>query len=227
MTKTLPKINPKDLIPNKSNLFIWLNALFLIVLLIIGKADPLTIVMAYFLETIIIGIVNAFKMFKVISTNPKEEKKYGLILFFIFHYSFFVAVQLIFVFVFLEMNDSNIKEPFNLIDNISYTMSLKGMTLVLTSILVYNLADYYFNFIRPKFYKETTSAKLFITPYPRIIIQQFSVIFGGFFIMFNLGLYPVAILIILFRTLIELVFVSNPHLLISKLGDDIKINGLN
>jgi hypothetical protein len=227
MSKSLPKINPIHLIPNKSNLFIWLNAIFLIVLLIIGKADPLTIVMAYFLETLIIGIVNVFKMYKVISTNPSGEKNYFLIIFFLVHYTFFVAIQLIFVFGFLEMNDPNIKSGFNLFDNLDYTMSLKGMTLVLTSILIYNLADYYFNFIIPKTYKKTTTTKLFAMPYPRIIIQQFAVILGGFFMIFSSGLFAVAILLILFRTLIELLFLSNPQLLTSKLAGDIKINGLN
>ena len=224
MSKTLPKINLRDLIPNKHNLFVWLNAIFLITLLLIGKADPLTIVMAYFLETLIIGIVNVFKMFMVISTNPKGEKDYGLIIFFIFHYTFFVAVQLIFVFVFLGMSDSNIKEPFNLIENITYTMSLKGMVIVLTSILIYNLADYYFNFIVPKFYKKTTTTKLFSRPYPRIVVQQFAVILGGFFIIFSSGLFAVAILLILFRTFIELLFLSNSKLFEPK--EKITIRGL-
>lgn len=226
MSRSLPKIDFKSFVPNKKNIFVWLNAIFLIVLLIIGKADPLTIVMAYFLETIIIGIVNAFKMYKVISTNPKEEKKYGLILFFLVHYTFFVAIQLIFVFAFLEMNDDNIKSGFNLIDNISYTMSLKGMTMVLASILIYNLADYYFNFIRPKIYTETTSSKLFITPYPRIFIQQLAVILGGFFIMFTSGVFAVAILIILLRTAIELLFIANPNSKIFETKEDIKLTGL-
>ncbi len=225
MSKTLPKINFKNLTPNKKNLFIWLNAVFLIVLLIIGKADPLTIVMAYFLETIIIGVVNAFKMYKVISTNPKEEQKYGTILFFLVHYSFFVAVQLIFVFAFLEMNDKNFSQPFYLYKNISYTMSLKGMTLVLGSILVYNLADYYFNFILPRAYKKTTTVILFAMPYPRIIIQQFAVILGGFFIMIDSGIMGVAILLILIRTLIELLFIANPNSKIFELKDDFKPSG--
>ena len=227
MNKSIPKINPIELIPNKQNLFIWLNAIFLIILLIIGKADPLTIVIAYFLETLIIGVVNVFKMFKVIATNPEGEKNYFLILFFIFHYTFFVAVQLIFVFVFLEMNDNNIKEPFNLIENITYVMSLKGMNLVLVSILIYNLADYYFNFIKPKIYRKTTAAKLFAMPYPRIIIQQFAVILGGFFIMISSGLFAVAILLILIRSLLELLFIYNPLLFTPKLNSKTTFKGLD
>ena len=210
MSKSLPKI--KHFIPNKQNLFIWLNAIFLILLLIIGKADPLTIVMAYFLETIIIGVVNAFKMYKVISTNRRGDRNYFLIIFFLVHYTFFVAVQLIFVFAFLQMNDPNIKSGFNLIDNLDYVMSLKGMTLVLTSIFIYNLADYYYNFIIPETYRKTSETILFAMPYPRIIIQQFAVILGGFFIVFTSGIYAVAILLILFRTAIELLFTGNSQI---------------
>ena len=49
-------------------------------------------------------------------------------------------------------------------------------------------------------------------PYPRIIIQQFAVILGGFFIVFTSGIYAVAILLILFRTAIELLFTGNSQI---------------
>lgn len=205
----------KDLIPvstltiNKQTLFVWLNAIFLIGLLIFGKTDALTIVIAYFLETVIIGVVHAFKMFTIISRNPSSKEKYGTILFFLLHYMFFVVVQLIFVFGFLEMKDSNITSGFNLIHNVSYVMSLKGMTIVLLSILVYNLADYYFNFIQTEVYKRVKVEEIFFQPYVRIIIQQFTVIISGFFIILTSAVFIVAILLILIRTFIELVFIAN------------------
>lgn len=215
MRKTLPKIKLRDIINSnilkisKQNMFVWFNAIFLISLLILGKVDSLTIVIAYFLETIIIGIVYAFKMYTIISRNPSSKESYGMILFFLFHYMFFVAVQLIFVFGFLEMRDSNITSGFNLIKNISYVMSLKGMTIVLLSILLYNLADYYYNFMQPEVYKRVKVENVFLQPYVRIFIQQFAVIIGGFFIIFVSGVFAVAILLILFRTLIELIFIAN------------------
>lgn len=202
-------IHRSDFKPTQKNIFVWLNAVFLISILILGYADTLTIVMAYFLETIIIGMIQVLKMYRVVSTS--KTKNYFLIPFFIFHYSFFVAVQLIFVFVFLEMKDNNIREPFNLIENILYVLSYKGMKIVLISILIYNLGDYFINFIRPKVYKTITVDKLFMQPYVRIFIQQFAVILGGFFILIFSGLFVVAILIILFRTLIELHFIANPN----------------
>jgi len=148
-------------------------------------------------------------MFTIISRNPSSKELYGTILFFLFHYMFFVAVQLVFVFSFLEFKDSNIKSGFDLIHNISYVMSLKGMNLVLISILIYNLADYYFNFIVQKTYKNITVDEIFMQPYVRIIIQQFAVILGGFFIIFTSGIFVVAILLILIRTFIELIFITN------------------
>jgi len=205
----------KDLIPvntiaiNKQTLFVWLNAIFLIGLLIFDKADALTIVIAYFLETIIIGIVHAFKMFTIIYRNPTSKESYGTILFFLLHYMFFVAVQLIFVFGFLGMKDSNITSGFNFIHNIGYVMTLKGMTIVLLSILLYNLADYYYNFIQTEVYKRVKVKKIFFQPYVRIIIQQFAVILGGFFIILISGIFVVAVLLILIRTFIELVFIAN------------------
>lgn len=217
MNKNLPKVGFRNLIPNKNNLFIWLNAIFLILLLIFKIADPITIVMAYFLETIIIGIVNIFKMYKVQSTNLKEQRKYWPIIFFTFHYSFFVIIQLIFVFEFLRTTDSNLKHGFYLLYNINYVLSLKGMIWVLASILTYNLGNFYFNFIHPKVYEKISTLKLFITPYPRIIIQQLAVLLAGFFIISNSKILTVAILLIIVRAVIELFFLISTQFVFYKI----------
>lgn len=211
----MKKINCKPYLPSKQNSFVWLNALFLLYLVIIGKVDALTIVTAYFLETVIVGIVYVFKMYKIISYNNSVENNsknanYTLILFFIAHFSFFVAVQLIFVFAFLTISDNNIKEAFHLIDNIHYVLSYPGMLLVLISIAAYNLADYVLNFIGQKKYETSAINKIVTEPYVRIFIQQFTVIISGFFIIFSYGILIVAIILIIFRTLIELYFTANP-----------------
>jgi hypothetical protein len=206
----------KKYLPNKQNSFVWLNALFLIYLLFIGKVDSLTIVTAYFLETVIIGIVYVFKMYKIISYDNQIEKNsshsnYSLILFFIVHFSFFISIQLIFVFAFLTITDNNIKEAFHLLDNIKYVLSYKGMALVLISIAVYNLADYVLNFILPRKYETSNLNKIYTEPYTRIFVQQFTVIISGFFIIFSFGIMVVAIILVIFRTLIELYFIANPR----------------
>lgn len=206
----------KDYAPNKRNLFVWFNAIFLIVLLLSGRADSLTIVTAYFLETIIIGIVNTFKMYSIISfDNSKHHdtsgfSNYSMILFFLFHYGFFIAVQLVFVFVFIGMTDNHIKEAFYLLKNLKYVLSYNGMILVLISIMAYNFADYILNFIIPKRYKTSSLNTVFTEPYVRIFVQQFTVILSCFFIIFSSGILIVAVILIIFRTLIELYFIANP-----------------
>jgi hypothetical protein len=211
----MKSFNLKKYLPTKQNSFVWFNAIFLLYLLIIGKVDPITIVTAYFLETAIIGIVYVFKIYSIISFNNKLEKNsnysnYSLILFFIFHFSFFIAIQLIFVFAFLTISDNNIKEAFNILENIQYVLTYKGITFVLISITVYNFADYVLNFIIPKKYETSSLNKTFTEPYVRIFVQQFTVIISGFFIVFSSGIIVVAIILIAFRTLIELYFVANP-----------------
>jgi len=205
----------KKYFPNKQNVFVWLNAFFLLYLLIIGKVNPLTIVTAYFLETVIIGIVYVFKIYTIISYNNQQEKitnysNYSLILFFIFHFSFFIVIQLLFVFAFLTLSDNNIKEAFNILENIQYVLTYKGITFVLISITVYNFADYVINFIFPKKYETSCLNKTFTEPYTRIFVQQFTVITSGFFIIFSSGITVVAIVLIIFRNLIELYFIANP-----------------
>ena len=206
----------KSFLPKRQNAFVYLNAVFLLFLLISGEVPALTIVIAYFLETTIVGIVYAFKMHAIISfDNNKPGAKpsasnYAVIAFFLFHYCFFVAIQLIFVFAFLEISGSGIKEAFHLITNIGYVLSLKGMSMVLLSIAIYNFADYAVNFMMPKKYETANLSNIFSEPYVRIFVQQFAVILGGFFIIFSDGVFFVAVLIIIIRSIMELYFIENP-----------------
>ena len=94
--------------PRRDNSFIWLNAVVLISYIIIGFVNPFAVVMAYFLETLAIGVVHALKLAIVAKhgVKPKVKPKnspLGMVLFFFLHYTFFVAVQSIFVFVFFQV----------------------------------------------------------------------------------------------------------------------------
>ena len=210
------KFNLKDYLPKKHNWFIWLNTLFIIVLLSIGKTTPFVIVIAFFLETVIIGIVQIFKLATTISYHKKNTKpqpkynNYSMVLFFIFHYGFFIAVQLVFVFALLQFGENHF-EAFDLINNIKYAMSMKGMNLVLSSILLFNFIDYYINHIWAKGYEKQTVDILFMQPYKRIFIQQFAVILGSFFMILNFAMTIVALLIIAIKTFIDLNFIANPE----------------
>ncbi len=197
----------KNLIfPNKDNKAIWLNTLFLLVLLFTNNANPLTIVLAYFLETIIIGILHVFKLILVVKYGKKDNLKskgthsgIGVILFFIFHYGFFVTVQLILIF---SIFFSSVSVKNELLSDKS------GLIIVLISILVTNMYYVYNNFIQTKNYKEYSPQSILFKPYVRIFIQQFVVILSGFIIMvFPNGTTPAVILITL-RFLLDAVVVS-------------------
>jgi hypothetical protein len=187
------------ILPSKENKVLWLNALFLLVLVLTKNADPLVIVLAYFLETIFIGILHVIKLHLVIKYGKKDTYKkgeikpgLGLILFFIFHYGFFIAVQLVFVFVFFGI----INPTFS---NSNFILESTGLAIVLISIIVTNVYYFYNNFLVPKKYIEYSPQAIFFKPYARIIVQQFVVILSGFFfIIFPTGTVT-AILIIIFR----------------------------
>lgn len=187
--------------PTTQTAFVWISALYLIFLLIIGKADAMTILFVYFVETLIIGVFNALKMYKTIAFRKNEDGKVSFVLipFFIFHYGFFVAIQSIFGFALFGMEATNfIKEPFHIIENYGLIFQLEGIQYALPAIVFNHLGNFFFDFIKNKKYTKFEAHEIMFKPYVRIIIQQFVVILSFFFIAFgNAGLIAALILIAL------------------------------
>lgn len=198
--------------PNAKNYMVYVNALFLLGLLIVGYVSALAVVMAYFIESIILGVFNAVKMgFSTSYANRIEgggSANYSLILFFCFHYGFFIAIQSIFVFSFFEMEGGLFKEPFALIQNYSDLLKLEGMWLLIASIVFTNLLAFVMNFLAEKRYTEFTANELMSKPYLRIFVQQFVVILSGFFLVFLKAGMIAAVLLILFRLALDLFLIG-------------------
>ncbi|WP_410006105.1 DUF6498-containing protein [Aequorivita nionensis] len=202
------------LMPTKSNAILWANALFLFVFLAFNLADPLTVVFAYFLETIIIGVIHLFKLWLVgkygkKSTDPKKQLTgIPLMIFFCFHYGMFVAIQSVFAFSLFESSIPGLEDGFHLIHNYTFILGSAGMPIILASIIVNNLTYFYTNFWRNEKYREYTPDGILMKPYVRIFIQQFVVILAFFFYMlFNSGMIA-AVLLILFRLFVDLIMFS-------------------
>ncbi|MGV8946839.1 MAG: DUF6498-containing protein [Lutibacter sp.] len=202
------------LLPTKNNAILWANALFLFLLLALNLADPLTIVFAYFLETIIIGVIHLIKLWMVSkygkkSTNPQWQMSgIPLMLFFTVHYGMFVAIQPIFAFTLFNTTIPGLEDGFHLIHNYIFILGSVGMPLILTSIIINNLSYFYTNFWRNEKYKDYAPDNIFMRPYVRIFIQQFVVILAFFFyILFNSGMIA-AVLLIVFRLFVDLVLFS-------------------
>lgn len=197
--------------PTPQNASIWLSSIYLLFLLYIGKASAITILFAYFLETIIIGLFNALKMLWCILFSKSKSSEFGLIFFFLFHYGFFVAIQSIFGFALFSFKaETIIKEPFNIIENYISILNLEDIKYVLPAIIFTHLGKFISDFIYNKKYLKFTTKEIMFKPYVRIFIQQFVVILSFFFIALdNKGAGIVAaILLIFFRLVIDLTLES-------------------
>lgn len=190
--------------PTSQNIFIWLSAIYLLFLLYLGKISPLTILFVYFLETIVIGIFNVLKMFCTIKLG--KSSGFGLIVFFLFHYGFFVAIQSIFAFAIFSIGDEVVfKEPFHLIENYGKLVSSQDIQYAFPAIIFTHLGKFFTDFIANKKYLKFDILEIMYAPYLRIFIQQFVVILSFFFIVFSGAGIVAAIVLILFRFIVDLV----------------------
>lgn len=149
----------------------------------------------YCLETVIIGIFNVIKMACVtIFIKPADTwQNYSgsstvsglfFIVFFIFHYGFFVFVQTqIFFGISGIIHDDSV---FGVYRQIPKALGRDGRLLLLIFIVYYTLETLYDFFLSGQ-YKTITMAKLMFQPYGRIFIQQFVVIAGSMFLLFGGG----------------------------------------
>ena len=197
--------------PTPQNAFVWLSSIYLLFLLYIGKASAMTILFAYFLETIIIGIFNALKMLWSILYGRSKKSDFGLIFFFLFHYGMFVAIQSVFGFAIFGIRGNGIiKEPFHILENYWIILNLEDIQYALPAIIFTHLGKFVTDYIRNKKYQKFTAKEIMFKPYVRIFVQQFVVILSFFFIVFDNGGAGIiaAILLIFFRLIIDLVLES-------------------
>ena len=210
-------------LPNKQNLFIWLNAIVLFTGLLFFDWRPAIIVFAYVFETIIIGIIHIFKLWAVlnwgaiqkntpVSKDPRQMNGFGMIPFFIAHYFFFIFVQSIFIFSFMGSSIPGISnDGFDVLKNYKVLLAQTDMQLAFACIIVTNIAHATRQFFIPQRYHDFTMQELFMQPYIRIIVQQFvSILAGFFFLLLNNGL-SVAIVLIIVRSVIDLYLCAVKH----------------
>ena len=122
--------------PTHQNAFVWLSTIYLLFLLYIDKATPISILFTYFLETIVIGVFNVLKMLWSILYGKSKSSGYALILFFLIHYGIFVAIQSIFGFAIFGFEGKGIiKNPFDILDNYAAILQLENMQYAVPAII--------------------------------------------------------------------------------------------
>ena len=151
--------------------------------------QPVTIFVSYALETVVIGVFNVIKLIIVYraglppASDESGVRGPGIIPFFIFHYYFFVFVQLS-----LFFGTANIaRDSFNPLSVFKSVFTFAGSGnagIILLATYVANCSyQLIVDFIRPRIYERKTMMQQMFEPYGRIFIQQFVVILGSFVYM--------------------------------------------
>ncbi|TDG36533.1 hypothetical protein EZJ43_08430 [Pedobacter changchengzhani] len=205
-------------IPSFKNIFIWLNAIVMLVGVFHFGWKPEVVVVAYFLETIIIGVIHVFKMLIVLFYSNAQRfdtptpgntiTGFAAIPFFIFHYFFFIFIQSVFIFLMISDILPKGSTPFNVFGNYAYLLAQHDVLMAFLALVFSNVAITLKDFFLPGIYKEATVSKLFMQPYVRIFIQQFVTIIAVFFMMLIKGSIAAAFMIIVFRLCTDLIILS-------------------
>jgi Family of unknown function (DUF6498) len=157
-----------------------------------------TIIFIYWAETFIIGFYNLLKM-AFAARSPRNEKLSEMA-FFALHFFLFLFVQLLFILVFFadfRMSDflrlgvlDSVKEVFSILDSESIA--------AIAALFVGNGIFFWKNYLRSGAARNTAAKDLMFAPYPRVVVQQVTILLGGW-IAFLLSGIPqlIAVLILL------------------------------
>lgn len=197
-----------------------LSNIYAVISLIVANLIPLfgvmfygwnvfSLMLLYWLENVIIGFFTILKMKKaegsLLNKFPMSLKVNGrdvssfkrqsmfderafFIPFFTLHFGLFTFVQGIFVLVFF----------------FSSQVTFAGVIIGFLSLCFSHFMSYQLNYLDREEYKTTSVEYLFISPYPRIVVMQLTVILGGMFALSNQTIYA-GILLVVLKTIADLV----------------------
>ena len=200
----------KKYLTSKNLALLLINIVPLYGVLFLGW-QAIIIILFYVAETIMVGVIHVFKMTALYIMNHNNPKALavdrsansgvsglGLIPFFIFHFGFFVFIQMM---VFGGFTDQNLIKSFGMLFTGNYKYAMAIIFITKLTLLVSEL-----------FWDPEVETKLpddvFFEPYLRIFVQQFMVILGGWLTIFNKSVMGYLIILILCKTTLDL-FIAN------------------
>ncbi len=197
---------------NKNTIYLWITAIVMIVGLLFYDWSPGEIIITYFLETIIIGVVHIFKLYAVAlnEKDPQTDKRksltagLGVIVFFCVHYFFFIYLQSVFAFEIIKGYIEGIEDGFSVIHNYIVLLSRPNVIIIFWIIATTSALTAVFNFFIPRRYLEREVMVYIYQPYLRIIVQQLVVLLSSFLLIFSGSGLVAALLLIVLRLLIGL-----------------------
>lgn len=136
-----------------------------------GRLNIGEVLILYWVETVIIGIINVAKMFLAQGPPPKATDGSGRVvsrlfmtLFFMVHYGLFNLVHGAFIFVlaghYLGRNEIG-------------SLAVAAATLFLSHLL-----SFVYNYLARGEYKTASIERLFLQPYARVVITHFTILIG-------------------------------------------------
>ncbi|MCA1716022.1 MAG: DUF6498-containing protein [Actinobacteria bacterium] len=173
-----------------------------------------SIMFLYWIENGIIGFSNIFKIalarapssggsgFTINGRPVSPSNKEIRIIFFIFHYGLFWTVHGIFVFVFFGMTSSS--ELFG-------GVGLRGVAIAAAALFLSHGLSFFVNFLGKEEYLTVSPDQQMMEPYSRVVVLHVTILAGGFFAD-SLGA-PLAalVLLILLKTVIDLLAHLREH----------------
>ncbi len=185
-----------------------------------------SIMLLYWLENLVIGLYSILKIKKTNRYLILEQKKspvtnslpatWRQIIVFIFDYGFFTLVHGVFVFAMFGMSTATSSTiarlgPVNISEIIWPQISVLGIFISFLMMIVSHGFSYHHNFIVKEEYKNCTVNYLQKNPFRRVITMHFIIVISGFIIL-ALGYSKlIIILLIILKTLIDLLAHNNEH----------------
>jgi hypothetical protein len=186
-----------------------------VMLLIIANLVPLygvffshwrvfPILILFWMENVVIGVFNVFKMLLASPTKPSSWlTKILIVPFFCFHYGIFTLVHGIFIFAFFGdflVSDTNLSNK----DLIFRTIGNFQLGWALLALFLSHAISFAINYIGKGEYKQANVDNLASQPYIRVFIMQVTIIAGGF-LATSLGSPVFALLVLIFlKTFIDI-----------------------
>ncbi len=162
------------------------------------KWDVFPLLVVFWLENVIVGVFNVFKMLVASPTSGKQwMAKIVAIPFFCFHYGMFTAVHGLFVFLVFGgiLGEATGDLSAGLFAQVFTEYQLYWAVLVL---FFSHLVSFIFNYIGKGEYKQAGINALMGQPYGRVVILHVTIIIGAFLIgIFGSPVFALILLIIL------------------------------
>jgi len=151
----------------------------------------------FWLENVIIGVVNAVKTLVAIPVILPNEGKAVLRLVFLRSLRIFTFVHSVFIFIFFGGILSGNRD-FSDISIMMKILHFHEFTLMALRLFVSHVISFALNYIEEREYKKTTLMKLMMQQYGRIVIVRIALLGGAFLIMIlNVSVVSLVMLIFL------------------------------